>query len=432
MSTPENTERHEETIDEANNYFLEDVNSDASSLTREEVVQLVEQYTKSPRKVKLTATASILLLVGSMAGAAGGFVLGSTFTNNAVSNISNDGKITITNPEDVNWMSAAAVKATPSVVSIISRSGGGDAAGSGIIYNEEGYLVSSAHLFLHSQFFLNEVEAEVRFSTGEVESATVVNVDLTNDIAVLKLNELPSSMPLVPATWRDSSTLQVGEEVIAIGSPLELNNSVTQGIISATDRVIQLTKLTDSEGYGELGFEGGNVNIDNGITVKVIQTDAAINPGNSGGGLVDSRGNFVGLNAAISGGDTIRGLGFSIPANNVVRIADNIIKNGGTTNGLLGAVVGNKFFSDEDFVSFSIGALITELSAGGPAEKAGIGVNFVVTKVEDSVVSSASDLVGFLRTVSSGTPVVISGYYLSDPDNLLSYDVVLGSAPNGL
>lgn len=429
-NTNEPLSTNNETPDEQ--YFVEEVNSSAETLTREEVVQLVKKHTSSVKKVKLTGGASAILLVGSLIGAGGGFVLGSTITTNSINDISNTGEITITNPAEVNWMTAAAVKATPSVVSIVSRSGGGDAAGSGIVYNAEGYIVSSAHLFQHSQYFINEIETEIRFSNGEVETAKVINIDLTNDIAVLKLDTLPSTYSLVPAEWRDSDTVQVGEQVIAIGSPLELYNSVTQGIISATDRVIQLSKLADAEGYDELGFVGGNADLDSGITVKVLQTDTAINPGNSGGGLVDAEGKFVGLNAAISGGETIRGLGFAIPSNNVVRIADNIIKNGGSNNGLLGAIVGNKLFAENSFATFTVGALVSEVSENGPAQAAGIGSNYVITKVDDNIITSASDLVGFLRTVNSGTQVSISGYYLIEPDKEVSYNVTLGSAPNGL
>jgi putative serine protease PepD len=412
-------------------YFNAEVDANPATLTREEVIDLVQKYNAKVKKVRLTGATSILLMFGSLIGAGGGFLLGTSLTETAISNVSNSGIISITNTDNVNWTLAAALKATPSVVSIISRSGNGDAAGSGIVYDTEGHIVSSAHLFQHSQYFLNEVEVEIRFSNGEVESAKILNVDLTNDVAVLKLDNLPSTTQLVPAEWRDSETVQVGDQVIAIGSPLELYNSVTQGIISSTERVIQLTRLTDSAGYNELGFLGGNANIDNGITVKVLQTDAPINPGNSGGGLVDSEGKFIGLNAAISGGESIRGLGFSIPGNNVTRIADSIIKSGGSTNGLLGAIVGNQFFTENTFSSFSVGALVAEVSENGPAQTAGIQGDYVITKVNETIITSASDLVGFLRTVNSGTEVSVSGYYLSEPDVSVEYKVVLGSAPNG-
>ena len=401
-------------------------------LTKDEVIKLIEAKSAKVKKVRLTGGATIVILMGSLLGAGLGFVFGSAFTNASVSEISNTGKIVIENPESVNWMTAAALKATPSVVSIISRSEGGEAAGSGIVYSEDGYIVSSAHLFQHSQFFLNQIEAEVRFSNGEVETAKVVNVDLSNDIAVLKLDNLPSTYELVAAEWRDSDTVEIGERVIAIGSPLELYNSVTQGIVSSTDRVIQLVKLLDTEGYSDLGFVGGSADVENGITVKVIQTDAAINPGNSGGGLVDSEGKFIGLNAAISGGDSVRGIGFSIPSNNIRRFADSIIANGGSTNGLLGAIVGNKFFSSNSITSFSVGALVAEVSENGPAAKAGIKSEYVITQAGDVKINSASDLVGVLRTVNSGTKVSLSGYYLTSPDETVSYEVELGSAPNGL
>lgn len=400
-----------------------------SEQQKKEVIKIIaaSKISSPQKKLKLSAGTFFILLIGSMVGGGIGLSAGTTISDSLIDSVSNNGVITITNPEEVTWLAAAAIKATPSVVSIIAVSPGGDSAGSGIVYDTEGHIVTSAHLFQHSGYNLDQVSAEVRFSNGEVVSATLLNADLSLDLALLKINSMPETFDLVPAVWRDSDTVQVGEYVAAIGSPLDLFNSVTKGVISSNDRVIQLSRLTPD--FSSALFLGSDPSSDEPITVRVFQTDAAINPGNSGGGLVDVSGNFIGLNAAISGSEGSRGLGFSIPGENVTRVMDNMIKNGASANGLLGAIAGNKFYDPEKYASFSEGALLIEISENSAAANAGIKNNFVVTSYNNIYkVTSSSDLVGLLRTVNAGETVQLSGYYLEDKDSIVSYTVILGSA----
>lgn len=402
-----------------------------NEVQKEEVIKIVaaSKLAVPQKRLKLSSSAFIMLLVGSMIGGGVGLTVGNNLSNSIVNSVSNDGVITITNPEDINWLAAAAVKATPSVVSVLAVSGGGESSGSGIVYDTEGHIVTSAHLFQHTGYSLNEVTAEIRFSNGEVVPATLINADLSLDLALLKLDSLPKIAELVPATWRDSDTVQVGEYVASIGSPLDLFNSVSKGVISAVDRVIQLSRLTPEIGSTMFLDSTGS---DKSITVRVFQTDAAINPGNSGGGLVDSAGEFVGLNAAIAGSEGTRGLGFAIPSNNIVRVMGNMIKDGNNANGLLGAVAGNKPFDPTKAISFPTGALIAEVVVDGAADKAGIKKDFVVTSYQDKyTITSASDLVALLRSTNGGETVKLSGYYLEDSATTVSYDVTLGFAPNG-
>ena len=400
---------------------------------RAEVVQIISAAKLKPQKrLKLSSTTFTLLLVGSMVGGGIGVTLGSSISNSLIDSASNNGVIEITNPENINWLSAAALKATPSVVSVLTLSDVGDASGSGIVYDEAGHIITSAHLFKHSSFEnLSGISVEIKFTNGEVVAAEVKGVDLAIDLAVLKVLEKPKEFELVPAIWRDSETVQVGEYVASIGSPLELYNSVSKGVISSTDRVIQLSRLATGNGTAGLGFREGDV--DDGITLKVIQTDAAINPGSSGGGLIDTEGKFIGLNAAISGSDSTRGLGFVIPGNNILRVADNIIEKGINNNGYLGAIATNKLFNPENLVSFSEGSLIVEVAESGPADKAGIKKDFVITLYQNKYkINTSSDLVGWLRSADSGSVVSLTGYYIGAEEEMLTYEVTLGVAPNGL
>lgn len=398
---------------------------------KEEVIKIVaaSKVAVPQKKLKLGSSAFIVLLVGSMIGGGIGLTAGNSLSQSLISSISNNGVIEVNGSEEINWLTAASVKATPSVVAVLAVSPGGDSSGSGIVYDTEGHIVTSAHLFQHSGFNITDVSAEIRFSNGEVVSAKLLSADLSLDLALLKLDEIPKTYELVPATWRDSEEVQVGEYVAAIGSPLDLYNSVTKGVISSTDRVIQLSRLTP-EYSARLSLEPADV--ENTITVRVFQTDASINPGNSGGGLVDSEGNFIGLNAAISGSEGTRGLGFAIPSNNITRVMDNMIEKGSNANGLLGAVASNQLYNLDSYISFSTGALIVEVLEEGAAELAGIEKDFVVTSYQDKYnVSSSSDLVALIRSTNGGETVKISGYYLNDPSTIVDYQVKLGSAPNG-
>lgn len=400
---------------------------------REEVIKIISAIKLKPQKrLKLSSKTFTLLLVGSMVGGGIGVTLGSSISNSLIDSASNNGVIEITNPENINWLAAAALKSTPSVVSVLTLSDSGDASGSGIVYDEEGHIITSAHLFKHSSFAnLAEIIVEIKFTNGEVVAAEIKGVDLSIDLAVLKVLEKPKEFKIVPATWRDSETVQVGEYVASIGSPLELYNSVSKGVISSTDRVIQLSRLATGSGTAGLSFGPGDV--DDGITLKVIQTDAAINPGSSGGGLIDTEGKFIGLNAAISGSDSTRGLGFVIPSNNILRVVDNIIEKGVNNNGYLGAIATNKLFNSENPVSFSEGSLIVEVAENGPADQAGVKKDFVVTLYQNKhKITSSSDLVGWLRSADSGSVVTLTGYYLGAEEEPITYEVRLGIAPSGL
>ncbi len=207
----------------------------------------------------------------------------------------------------INAKSIAAL-VTPSVVSISVKAASGDGTGSGSIYRSTSsisYIITNNHVV---EAAATSGTIKVEFADGSDIVATIVGRDRMYDIAVLQVRK--GNLP--PIALGDSSKISVGEEVLAIGSPLGLSNTVTQGIISALNRPVTAGTL-DSTSY-----------------VNAIQTDAAINPGNSGGALVDSQGRIIGVNSAIAtltsggvGGSI--GLGFSIPINEARRVIDEII-----------------------------------------------------------------------------------------------------------
>jgi putative serine protease PepD len=262
---------------------------------------------------------------------------------------------------------------------------------------------------------------------------TIVGTDPIADLAVIKLTDASG---LTPIEFADSSELNVGDTTIAIGAPLGLAGTVTDGIVSALNRSITVASSavpdTESDSVpdedGEQGEQGPydfwNFDLpgregqggqegepqapttqQSTISLSVIQTDAAINPGNSGGALLDSEGKLIGINVAIasagssSGTAGSIGVGFSIPSNLVQRVTDEIIANGAATHGLLGATVGNASAADG---ATTAGAQIQTVTAGGAAEAAGLREGDIVTSFNGLPVSNSTDLTALVRTLPAG------------------------------
>lgn len=228
--------------------------------------------------------------------------------------------------------------------------------GSGVIITTDGYILTNNHVV--------EDADEVKVSFGDPRReypANIVGRDAKTDIAVLKI-EAPN---LKPALMADSEQLQVGDVVLAIGNPFGLGQAVSRGIVSALGR-------------GGLGLE---------FYEDFIQTDAAINPGNSGGALVDTEGRVVGVNTAIlSGSGGFAGIGFAIPINLVRSVAEQIVNTGRVDRGFLG--VKTQEIDQELSSQFKTdrGALITEISDGSPADKAGLKPGDVITKLNNTTI----------------------------------------------
>jgi putative serine protease PepD len=222
---------------------------------------------------------------------------------------------------------AAAVQ--PSVVSISVTTDTGQDTGSGVIIRSDGTILTNAHVVSAAQ---QGGQVSVKFSDGKTADAKVLGTDPTKDIAVIKATGVSG---LKPATLGDSSAVAVGDSVLAVGSPLGLDGSVTSGIVSALNRTIDESSAQPQQPQGGWPFGlGQRQQQQPAASIKdAIQTDAAINPGNSGGALVNSSGQVIGINTAIattSSGSGSIGVGFAIPMNEAKKVADQILSSGGS------------------------------------------------------------------------------------------------------
>ena len=392
-----------------------------------------------------TLVASIVAagLIGGGVVAGSNALLGDRLSPSAASNTSQAGPVIVNNREDVNAISAAALKASPSVVTIKATSGSDGGTGSGIILDTQGHVLTNTHVVTLDGKAANAT-MEVRTSDGKVYSAKIVGTDPLSDLAVIKIDN-PSG--LVPATLGDSGKLNVGDTAVAIGSPLGLTGTVTDGIVSTLNRTISVASSAapkggaDNSQGGDQGFQfappgGGetpNTADQGSISINVIQTDAAINPGNSGGALVNTKGEIIGVNVAIAsaGGDAASGsssgnigVGFSIPINNAKRVAQEIISAGKATHGQFGVSVKPKAAGSSSS-GFSVGAEVATVESGSAADKAGIKVGDVVTKFQNLTISDPNQLTAAVREQAAGATVkvtVLRGGQLKD------VDVTLGAA----
>ena len=375
-----------------------------------------------------TLVASILaagLVGGGVATVGAGELSGNNSSSTStVGSNSQPGTVIVNNKDDVNAITAAAVKASPSVVTISATSGSSGGTGSGIVLDDQGHILTNTHVVTLDGQTANAT-LEIRTSDGKVLPAKLVGTDPLSDLAVIKVDDTSG---LTPATLGDSSKLNVGDTAIAIGSPLGLTGTVTDGIVSTLNRTISVAssaapKGGDNSQGGDQGFQfappGGGQSQQNAsegsIAINVIQTDAAINPGNSGGALVNSKGEIIGVNVAIasagSGTSTSQsgniGVGFSIPINNAKRVAQEIIDSGKASHGQLGVSVKAKTTSGANS-EFSVGADVATVDPNSAAGKAGIKVGDVITKFNDLTIGEPNQLTAAVREQAAGSKVKIT------------------------
>ncbi|MGO4186930.1 S1C family serine protease [Pseudarthrobacter sp. TAF60_1] len=390
-----------------------------------------------------TLVASILAagLVGGGVATVGSGALVNSSPSAVGSTSSQPGTVIVNNKDDVNAITAAALKATPSVVTISASSGNAGGTGSGIVLDDKGHILTNTHVVTLDGQTANAA-LEVRTSTGKVLKATLVGTDPLSDLAVIKVDDTSG---LTPATLGDSGKLNVGDTAIAIGSPLGLTGTVTDGIVSTLNRTISVAssaapKNGDSSQGGDQGFQfappgggqGKSTANQGSIAINVIQTDAAINPGNSGGALVNSKGEIIGVNVAIAsaGSDSTSssssgniGVGFSIPINHAKRVAQEIIDTGKVSHGQLGVSVRDK--SSGSSSSFSVGADVATVEPNSAAAKAGIKVGDVITKFNDLTVSEPNQLTAAVREQAGGSTVKVT---VQRNGQEQTFDVTLGTA----
>lgn len=244
--------------------------------------------------------------------------------------------------------------------------------GSGVIISSDGYMITNHHV-VQGMRGREADEIRVQLSDGSEYEAELVGSDEKTDVAVLKIE---AKGPLPAVTLADSDKLRVGDVVFAIGNPLDVGLTATQGIVSATGRT----------SYGILGP---------GAYEDFIQTDAAINLGNSGGALIDAWGRLTGINTAIvsrSGGSI--GIGFAIPINMALNVARNLINSGDVPRGMLGLFPANldRDLADAFNLETTRGALVNQVQPDSPAERAGIKHGDIIVKIDDVEIVSAPQL----------------------------------------
>ena len=366
----------------------------------------------------LTGTAAVALgaLVGAGVGAGVGVVVYNSWTRPPA--------VVVNDAKSVTWITGAASTAAPSVVTISVSGSSGSGNGSGVFLTNDGFVITNAHVVTLDGSTSN-VKLQVKTSDGHVYTAKVVGTDPINDLAVIKVD---APISFTPVQFADSSKINVGDRVVAIGAPLGLANTVTEGIVSALNRTISVAsaEVPENQGLGGLQFFSGS---GTAVNLRVIQTDAAINPGNSGGALVDEEGRLIGINVAIaSAGSGAQagniGVGFAIPSNVAQRIANEIMGTGTASHALLGAGVADST-GTSDKSGFSVGAEIKELTKGGAAEKAGLAVGDIVVKFNGQAITTAGELTAAVRQEPAGAEAVIE---VIRSKKTLTLNVVLGDA----
>lgn len=355
---------------------------------------------KNKKQKRAGSGMSLLLaaVIGAGCGFGGGYLATKTFgssENTAVvyteaPSTSQSVSVSSSNGDSLTIQEIAA-KASPSVVEIATEAttttygmfGGTyttEAAGSGVIITADGYIITNAHVIE------NATSITVTTYDGTSYDATLVGSDEKSDIAVIKID----ATGLTPATIGDSSTIQVGDTAVVIGNPLgTLGGTVTNGIISATNREITI----------------------NNETMNLIQTNAAINSGNSGGGLFNGDGDLIGIvNAKDSGttssGATIEGLGFAIPINEAMDVAEQLIEYGYVTDR---ATIGVTLQTlTQDTGNYKAGLYIVSVIEGSGAEAAGLQVYDRITAADGTEVSSYTELSKILNTKSVGDTITLT------------------------
>ncbi|MEW1611722.1 MULTISPECIES: trypsin-like peptidase domain-containing protein [unclassified Streptomyces] len=289
----------------------------------------------------------------------------------------------------------------PSVVQIDAS----DSLGSGIVYDDRGHIVTNAHVIGDEKKF------KVTVATGEaVLNASLVSSYPEQDLAVIKLDEVPDG--LRPAKFGDSEQVEVGQIVMAMGSPLGLSSSVTQGIVSALGRTV-----SESRAGGGTGATIANM----------VQTSAAINPGNSGGALVNLDSEVIGIPTLAAtdpqmGDSAAPGIGFAIPVSMVRTVADQIIKDGRVTDSGRAALnITGRTVVDDSYRP--AGVALVSVERGGAADEAGLRAGDIITKIGDTSVTTITSLSEALAGDQPGDKVTVT--YTRDDDGRTA-EVTLG------
>ncbi|MGE0818946.1 MAG: S1C family serine protease [Candidatus Nanopelagicales bacterium] len=360
----------------------------------------------APAKQRTGGTGRVVAIAvasGLLAGAVGGVGAYTVAENRSSGSLTSAGATIPQTDADLSArpegsIAAVAAAVLPTVVQIEEQSGSGGGTGSGFILRSDGYILTNNHVV---EGAAGGGSLTVRFQDGSTVPAKIVGRDTSYDLAVIKVER--TGLPV--ATLGNSDGIVVGDSTIAVGSPLGLEGTVTAGIVSALNRPVT------AGGSGSNSF------------INAIQTDAAINPGNSGGPLLDAEGKVIGVNSAIAslgasnGGQSGSiGLGFAIPINQAKRVAEEIISTGVSSHPIIGVSVDSRYTG--------VGAKVQDVTAGGPAEAAGIKAGDVIVDVNGRAVSDSTELIVAIRTYTPGEKITLG---IQDGSSVRTVEVTLGS-----
>jgi putative serine protease PepD len=349
---------------------------------------------------------AVAVASGLLAGAVGGVGAYTVAENRRNSQLTSAGTVLPQSDADLSArpsgsIAAVAAAVKPTVVQIEERDAtGGGGTGSGFVLRQDGYILTNNHVVAGAA---TGGTLTVRFLDGTSKPATIVGRDTSYDLAVVKVDM--TGLPV--ASLGNSDGLVVGDTVIAIGSPLGLEGTVTTGIISSLNRPVT------AGGSGESSF------------INAIQTDAAINPGNSGGPLVDAQGRVIGVNSAIASLNNQTasgtqsgsiGLGFAIPVNQAKRVAEEIISTGKSTHPVIGVQIALDYTGP--------GAQLRTVTPGGPSDTAGLKAGDVIVSVDGRNVADSTELIVAIRSHAPGATVKLG---IKDGNGVREVEVTLGS-----
>ena len=372
--------------------------------------------------VLVSVLSGILVLLVTLYGLRVGDILTDsdekTITPSPSSSSSGESQSTTTNivVDTTSQTSAEAVaqKAGPSVVGIVVKAttnhyfyGESDASseGSGIVYTKEGYILTNYHVISQAVEGNGKVSVYLPSDSETPLTATVIGYDVSCDLAVIRVTETTN---LVPIELGDSDAIKVGQTAIAIGNPggMDFMGSVSMGIISGLDRTLQIETT-----YTE---------------IQLIQTDAAINPGNSGGALVDVQGKLIGINSAKMTSENFEGMGFAIPVNDAVEIANRIINNIDAPQPYLGVEIDTYYTSETlQMMGYPAGVVVATVTQNSPAEKAGIQPYDIITEFNSVPIGSYTQLNSERLKYKPGDTVTVTVYRQGQT---VSVNLTLGTA----